>query len=167
MIIMILGAFRSRFGGLRCAHVRPGEICNFAAYAFVEAIVVVRLFLAFQSDGAQKSHLCTDPHGCLIRRDIRYPVPRRPQREIVALWLDRVYPMQPWGLHPSFECSGRTERHEYCGFQEVVPRAWIPVLGIGRDRIFCYFGHLGGPEVWTQVHVAVHWSLQFDWRSEC
>ena len=27
---------------LQHAHVRPGEICNFAAYAFVEAIVVVR-----------------------------------------------------------------------------------------------------------------------------
>ena len=42
MIIMILGAFSSRLGELQCTHVRVGEICNFAAYAFVEAIVVVR-----------------------------------------------------------------------------------------------------------------------------
>lgn len=57
MIIMILGAFLLQLGRLRCTHVRPGEICNFAAYAFVEAIVVVRRFVVFQSDGVKISVL--------------------------------------------------------------------------------------------------------------
>lgn len=38
-------------------HIRPGEICNFAAYAFVEAIVVVRWLLVFQSDKTKTSPL--------------------------------------------------------------------------------------------------------------
>jgi len=47
---MILGAWLSQPGELRRTHVLVGEICNFAAYAFVEAIVVVRRFPVFQSD---------------------------------------------------------------------------------------------------------------------
>lgn len=42
MIIMILGAFLPQLGAPQYTHIRTGEICNFAAYAFVEAIVVVR-----------------------------------------------------------------------------------------------------------------------------
>jgi len=42
MIIMILGACLSQLGILQQTHYLVGEICNFAAYAFVEAIVVVR-----------------------------------------------------------------------------------------------------------------------------
>jgi len=44
MIIMILGAFPSQLVELQCTDVLVGEICNFVAYAFVEAIVVVRRF---------------------------------------------------------------------------------------------------------------------------
>ena len=75
--------------------------------------------------------------------------------------------MYPRGFHPSPERSRRTERHEHRGFQEVVPRAGVSVLGIGRDCILYYSGRLGGPEVWTQVHVATHRDLQFDWRPQC
>jgi len=61
MIIMILGAFFLQLGELRCTHVRPGEICNFAAYAFVEAIVVVRRLFFLQSDGVKISVLYRPP----------------------------------------------------------------------------------------------------------
>jgi len=61
MIIMILGAFLPQLGELHGTHVCAGEVCNFAAYAFVEAIVVVRRFLAFQSGKTETSHLCRPP----------------------------------------------------------------------------------------------------------
>jgi len=157
--------FRS-LGVRRCTHAHPGEICNFAAYAFVEAIVVVRPFLVFKAV-ARKPYSRTDPHGRIICRDIRYSVPRRPQRETVSLWMDRVYSMYPRGVHPSSERSRRTERYEYRGFQEVVPLTWVPVLGVGCDCIFYCFGRLGSSEVWTQVHVTAHRGLQFDRWSQC
>ena len=101
MIIMILGAFIPQLGELWSTHVLAGEICNFAAYAFVEAIVVVRRFSTLSKRYNKNPYLCPDPHGCIIRRDIRHPVPHRPQREIVSLRLDWFYSMYPWGLHPS------------------------------------------------------------------
>jgi hypothetical protein len=116
---------------------------------------------------AWKPNLCSDPHGRIIGRDIRNPVSHDPQRETVALRLDRVHPMHPWGLHPGSERTRRTERYEYRGFQEVVSRAWLLVLGIDRDCVLRCFGCLGGPEVWTQDHVAVYRGLQSGWRSQC
>ena len=115
----------------------------------------------------RKPNLCySDSHGCIIRRDIRDLVPPNPQRETIPLRLDWVHSMHPWGFHPGIERPRRTERYEYCGIQETVPLTWFPVLGVGGDCGLCYSGCLGGAEVWTQVHVAVHRGLQFDRRSQ-
>lgn len=132
----------------------------------MEAIVVVRRFLVLQIDGVKPNLCCSDPHGCIIRRDIRNPVPPNPQRETIPLRLDRLHTMYPWGFHPGSERPRRTERYEYRGFQEIVPRAWLLVLGIGRDCVLRRFGCLGGPKVWTQVYVAAYRGLQFGWRSQ-
>lgn len=115
---------------------------------------------------ARKSNLPIDSHGRIIRRDIRYPVPPHPQGETISLWLDRVHPVYPWGFHPGFERTRRTECYEYRGLQEVVSCTWFPLLGIGRHCILYCFGGVGGTEIWAQVHVAIHWGLQFDWRSQ-
>ena len=61
MTIMLIGAFFPQLGETQRTHIRPGEICNFAAYAFVEAIVVVRRFTVFQDHDLKTSPPCRLP----------------------------------------------------------------------------------------------------------
>jgi hypothetical protein len=72
-----------------------GELCNFVgqscrllplvdvltvliAYAFTEAIVVVRSFLSAQSRVFAEDTL-SDAHGCTLRRDLRHSILHFPQ----------------------------------------------------------------------------------------
>ena len=168
MIIMILGGFLPQLRGGDCSSLMSvqGKYVTLRLTLSWKPSWLCVDFSPFKSMG-RKPNLCySDSHGCIICRDIRDPVPPNPQREIIPLRLDWVHSMHPWGFHPGIERPRRTERYEYRGFQEIVPCAWLLVLGIGRDRVLRRFGCLGGPEIWTQVHVAAYRGLQFGWRSQ-
>ena len=73
-----------------------------AAYAFVEAIVVVRLLRIYRIPLVSIGCL-EDPYGRPLCRDIFNPITLSPQGETVSFRLDIIYSMSAWGVNLGFE----------------------------------------------------------------
>ena len=57
-----------------------GELCNFGAYAFVEAIIVVRLnFFHLVFAPIESAFCASDTHGRALRRHLVNTIPLFPQ----------------------------------------------------------------------------------------
>ncbi len=77
-----------------------GELCNFAAYAFTEAIIVVRDSLLTIRILSQ---LLLDSDGCFIGCNIGSLVAFLAQRKAFPLWVDRLPPMSHRLFHTCSE----------------------------------------------------------------
>ena len=88
-----------------------GELCNFGAYAFVEAIIVVcSLRAVVSSASTRQQHSVIDTHGRTLRRCLLDSVPLLPQGTVVALRLDLFYSVSTRSVYPCLERSVGTKR---------------------------------------------------------
>lgn len=101
-----------------------GELCNFGAYAFVAAIVVVRLL-------ASQHHCPTfllialwgvDANGRSVCRHLRRSFVDIPQGEAVAIRLDRLRTVYSWQYHYSGQLYAPSPP-EACISSDTTPRA--------------------------------------------
>ena len=131
-----------------------GELCNFAAYAFTEAIIVVRLFFGTLFFPKLNS-LLQDTHGRTLCRDILTAFPLLPGRETLTLRLDRVAAVPTWFLHPRAERAAGAKCEHHCRLSQVVRDAMVPHIR-GRGYRRCSVSRVVGcPTVREEEHVAL------------
>lgn len=87
-----------------------GELCNFGAYAFVEAIIVVSPTPNSVCLRAKPHMWLSDPYGRSLCGHIVHTVALFAQGEAIPIRMDIVYTVPAWSVHPRPERTRRAKR---------------------------------------------------------